>query len=111
MSEARTTLFAVSATPHQWFGRQIRLRFGDGDELRLTSAEASSLAFALIAVRAGISPEREIYMSPIASDVAFVGCVSDDGISIQLPGAMPVLTWDEVGLLADQLARQVDIKD
>ncbi len=71
-------------------------------------AEASSLSFALVAVRNGVSPEREIYMSPIASDAAFVGLVHDTGISITTPAGALELDWIGVGVLAESLACNID---
>lgn len=82
MPDIRELPYSVSSTQHRVLGRQIRLRFTDDIELRFTPAEASSLSLALVAVSRGISPEREIYMSPIASDDAFNGAVTEDGIHI-----------------------------
>ncbi|OGS88709.1 MAG: hypothetical protein A2061_07460 [Gallionellales bacterium GWA2_59_43] len=102
MSESSS--FEVTSTQHRVLGKQIRLRLADDLVLSLTPAEASSLAFALIAVRDRISPEREIYMSPIASDGAFVGTVRDSGISIAIPDGALDLGWTNVGKLAEMLA-------
>jgi hypothetical protein len=99
--------FAVSSTQHRVLGKQIRLQFTDDFVLRLTSAEASSLSFALVAVRSGISPEREIYMSPIGSDAAFVGTVRDSGMSIALPEGALELDWEGVSALAGALASAI----
>lgn len=96
--------FEVSRDQHRVFGTLIRVRFTGDFVLRLTPAEASSLSFALIAVRDGISPEREIYMSPIACDNAFAGTVCDSGMSIALPGNALELDWPHVGALAQALA-------
>lgn len=97
----------VNTTQHRALGRLVNLQFPDGLSLRLTAAEASSLSFALVAVRDGISPEREIYMSPIASDAAFVGTVRDDGMSIAMPEGVLELDWASVGLLAESLAAAI----
>lgn len=99
--------FEVSCIQHRAFGALIRVHFADNYVLRLTQAEASSLSFALLAVRDGISPEREIYMSPIASDGAFVGTVRDSGMSIALPGSALELDWPGVGELAQALAAAI----
>ena len=96
--------FTVSDTRHRLLGKQIQLQFDDNFVLKLSPAEASSLSFALVAVRAGISPEREIYMSPIASDGAFVGTVLDSGVSIATPKGVLDLDWPNVGKLAEMLA-------
>jgi hypothetical protein len=99
--------FAVSSTQHRVLGKQIRLQFADSFVLRFTSAEASSLSFALVAVRDGISPEREIYMSPIVSDEAFVGSVRDSGMSIAIGSGAIELDWTAVGKLAEALAEAI----
>ncbi len=99
--------FNVSSTQHRVLGKQIRLQFADDFVLRLTTAEASSLSFALVAVRSGISPEREIYMSPIASDEAFIGTVGDSGMSIAVGGGLIELDWTAVGKLAEALAEAI----
>lgn len=101
-------LFSVSGTRHRLLGKQVELQFADDFVLKLTPAEASSLSFALVAVRTGISPEREIYMSPIASDAAFVGTVQDNGMSIATPAGVLDLDWSNVGLLAESLAAAID---
>lgn len=100
--------FEVSRTRHRVLGQQIRLQLAQDFELRFTPAEASSISFALVAVRDGISPEREIYMSPIASDVAFVGSVGDAGISIALATGALDLDWQGVTALASSLAAAID---
>lgn len=97
-------LFSVSGTRHRLLGKQIELQLAEDFVLKFTQAEASTLSFALVAVRDGISPEREIYMSPIASDAAFVGTVLDHGMSIAMPAGALELDWSKVGLLAESLA-------
>jgi len=99
--------FEVSSTQHRVLGKQIRLQLADDFVLRLTPAEASSLSFALVAVRDGISPEREIYMSPIASDDGFVGTVRDSGMSIAIRKGTLDLDWPNVGKLAEALAHEL----
>ena len=96
--------FAVSSNQHRILGKQVQLKFADDFILRFTPAEASSLSFALVAVRDGVSPEREIYMSPIASDAAFVGTVRDNGMSIATPVGALELDWSKIGMLAESLA-------
>ena len=108
MPEGANMPFVVSSSQHRMLGKLLRLRLADDYVLQLTPAEASSLSFALIAVRDGISPEREIYMSPIASDVDFVGKVHTNGISIALSKGAQELDWDEVGMLVSALARHID---
>ncbi|TAJ82231.1 MAG: hypothetical protein EPO42_01555 [Gallionellaceae bacterium] len=101
--------FKVASSRHRALGKLIQVRFAEDYALRLTPAEASSLSFALVAVRDGVSPEREIYMSPIASDAAFIGIVYDTGISITLPGGKLELDWIGVGALAESLAINIDL--
>ena len=96
--------FHVSGIQHRLLGKQVRVQFAGDFVLTLTPAEASSLSFALVAVRAGVSPEREIYISPIASDTAFVGTVRDNGIGIATPDGELELDWSNAGLLAESLA-------
>jgi hypothetical protein len=99
--------FDVCGTQHRLLGKQIQLQFDDNFVLKLSPAEAASLSFALVAVRAGISPEREIYMSPIASDAAFVGTVQDSGVSIATPKGALDLDWPKVTKLAEMLAAAI----
>ncbi len=99
--------FSVARVQHRVMGQQIRLQLAPDYVLRLTPAEASSLSFALVAVRTGISPEREIYMSPIASDEAFVGSVQEAGMCIATGDGGITLDWDAVGRLAAALALEV----
>jgi hypothetical protein len=96
--------FEVSRVQHRAFGTLIRICFAGDFVLRLTPAEASSLSFALVAVRDGVSPEREIYMSPIASDNAFVGSVTAAGISIAVAAGEIELSWLHAGKLVEALA-------
>jgi hypothetical protein len=100
--------FCVSSMQHRAFGKLVRVQFSDDFVLRLTGPEASSLSFALVAVRDGVSPEREIYMSPIASDASFVGTVQDSGMNIATPAGILELDWLRVGFLAESLAAAID---
>ena len=108
MSESVDMPFSVSNRQHRMLGKLLRLQLAEDYVLQLTPAEASSLSFALVAVRDGVSPEREIYMSPIASDVAFVGKVHEAGISIALAAGELELDWLGVGALAEMLASAID---
>jgi hypothetical protein len=100
--------FFVSTCQHRVFGKQVQLQFAGDFLLKLTLAEASSLSFALVAVRDGISDEREIYMSPIGSDAAFVGWVQDSGVNIAIPVGTLELDWINVGCLAQAIASAID---
>lgn len=101
-------LFSVSVVQHRVLGKQIKLQLAENYILKLTQAEASSLSFALVAVRDGVSPEREIYMSPIASDVAFVGAVKESGMSIAISNGAVELDWSNVTQLAEALANAIE---
>ena len=107
MSDQPELPCSVNTMQHRAFGQLVNLQFKDGLLLRLTMTEASTLSFALVAVRDGISPEREIYMSPIASDAAFLGTVRDDGMSIAGATGTMELDWPQVGLLAGKLAAAI----
>ncbi|BCK87091.1 hypothetical protein MIZ01_0861 [Sideroxyarcus emersonii] len=107
MVEARVPPFVVSGCLHRALGPLVKVEFADGLVLRFTPVEASSLSFALAAVRCGISPEREIYLSPIASDAAFVGAVRDGGIGIAVRTGTLELDWPGAGRLADALAAAI----
>ena len=108
ISEDIKSPFNVSNIRHRILGKQVRLQLAENFVLNFTQAEASSLSFALIAVRDGVSPENEIYMSPIASDFAFVGKVKKSGMSIAVGGDVVELDWDKVGKLAQALAAAID---
>jgi hypothetical protein len=100
--------FNVSSIQHRIFGSQVRLQLAENFVLNFTQAEASSLSFALIAVRDGVSPEHEIYMSPISSDYAFTCEVKNSGISIAVGADVVELDWSNVGKLAQALGAAVD---
>ncbi|HEX5363244.1 MAG TPA: hypothetical protein VFW59_03165 [Gallionella sp.] len=108
MPEQTAMPFDVGSRQHRVFGKQVRLQFAEDFVLRLTAAEASSLSFALVAVRDGISPEREIYMSPIGSDHEFVGTVCDSGMKIAIGKDVLALDWVGVGKLAGALAAAIE---
>lgn len=107
MPEQSALPFVVSSNQHRILGKQVQLKLAEDFVMRFTPAEASSLSFALVAVREGASPEREIYMSPIASDAAFVGTVQDGGMSIATPVGEIELDWSKVGVLAKSLANAI----
>ncbi|MFA6922478.1 MAG: hypothetical protein WC216_11600 [Gallionella sp.] len=104
MNERSGLPFSVSRCQHRALGQLVVLQLAEDFVLKLTYAEASSLSFALVAVRDGLSCEREIYMSPIASDAAFAGSVQDLGMSIAMPAGVLELDWLHVGFLAESLA-------
>jgi len=104
---SKPILFEISVSKNRVMGKQICIKLADYFVLKLTPAEASSLSFALVAVRDGVSPEREIYMSLIASDAAFVGTVTDSGMSIAKGEGATALDWEEVGKLAAEMAEAI----
>ncbi|MGE5389282.1 MAG: hypothetical protein ACM3NE_10380 [Hyphomicrobiales bacterium] len=72
---------------------------------RFTAQEAAIVACALAAVAAARSAERQIYMSPIASDREFSANVETGGVVITLDGCADVaLDWSETAELARELA-------
>ena len=93
----------VNHSAHRALGRLIRLTL-DGDiRLDFTPEEAATVSRALTAVREGRSTEREIYMSPIASDHEFSGVVLADGVRVTVGGRAAQLGWAEVERLAQDL--------
>lgn len=99
-----TAGFALKAAAHPAFGRLVLLTEPGGGVARLTLQEALTLSRALTAVRAGRSAEREIYLSPIASDADVLGAVADDGVRLCVGGVETPLSWEEVAALAGDLA-------
>lgn len=112
MNESNAAGFSLTATAHPAFGRLIALASPgggpdggpDGVVLRLTAQEALTLSRALAAVRAGRSAEREIYLSPIASDADVLGAVDNDGVRLRLGEFETRLDWSAVEALAAALA-------
>lgn len=105
MSESNAAGFLLTAMAHPAFGRLIALASPDGGGVRLTVEEALTLSRALAAVRAGRSAEREIYLSPIASDADVLGAVEDDGVRLRLGEFETRLDWSAVEALAAALAK------
>jgi hypothetical protein len=93
----------ITKSVHRAFGRLIRLTLDTDTRLDFTAEEAATVSRALTAVREGRSAEREIYMSPIASDHEFCGAVRPNGIRIAIGGAALDLDWDGVDRLARDL--------
>lgn len=104
MNESKAAGFSLTATAHPAFGRLIALASPDGGAVRLTAQEALTLSRALAAVRAGRSAEREIYLSPIASDADVLGAVESDGVRLRLGDVEKPLDWNAVEALAAALA-------
>ncbi len=97
--------FALATTQHQAFGRLLTLSVAGQPPRRFTAQEAAIVACALAAVAAARSAERQIYMSPIASDREFSANVETGGVVIKLDGCADVaLDWSETAELARELA-------
>lgn len=101
--ETDTPAFCVDSLTHRALGPLKTLRVGNGPTLRLTPQEAQTLALALTAVRDGKSAEREIYLSPIASDHGFVAQVGRDGVEVEIATSRTALDWAGVSRLVAQL--------
>jgi hypothetical protein len=93
----------VNHSAHRAFGRLIRLTLDGDTRLDFTAEEAATVSRALAAVREGRSAEREIYMSPIASDHEFTGSVLPKGIRVTIGGRAVDLVWEDVDRLARNL--------
>lgn len=101
--ETDTPLFRVDSLTHRALGPLKALTVASGPALRLTPQEATTLSLALAAVRDGRSPEREIFLSPIASDHYFCAHVGPTGIAVETPAGLEPLPWDAVSGLIAQL--------
>jgi hypothetical protein len=93
----------VNHSAHRALGRLIRLTLDSDTRLDFTVEEAATVSRALTAVREGRSAEREIYMSPVASDHEFSGAVLADGLKVTIGGRSVDLVWDDVDRLARDL--------
>lgn len=102
--KADNSPFSVTDTTHRALGRLLVLRLGDALKVRLTPIEAHTLALAMFAVRDGRSPEKELFMCPIASDPIFVAKVEADGLQVDTPAGAWPLGWLDVGALATALS-------
>jgi hypothetical protein len=93
--------FSISVGKRHGFGALATIALAGQPERRLTLAEASILASALDAIAEGASPERRIYMSPIASDHDFDASAGPEGIVVVLEGRADLrLDWRETRALA-----------
>lgn len=96
----------VAAAAHRHFGALVTIRVGSQPLRRLTPNEAGILARALAAVANGASAEKQIFMSPIASDHEFEALARDDGLAVRAPGCADiVLDWTQTRALAEALAQ------
>jgi hypothetical protein len=98
-------LFTLCAAPHRTFGALATLVVAGQPERRFTRQEAAIVSRALNAVAQGTSSEKQIYMSPIASDHDFEARVAEGGITVVAEGrADAPFGWDETRNLAQVLA-------
>ncbi|PNG24247.1 hypothetical protein [Methylocella silvestris] len=94
--------FAAKAS--RAFGVLAAIAIGAQPVRFLTREEALILSRAIEAVAAGASPERQIFMSPIASDQDFDALAQENGISIMADGCDDVfLDWTHALALAQTL--------
>jgi hypothetical protein len=97
--------FSLSLIPHGAFGALATLTLAGQPPRRFTLQEASIVARAVEAVALGLSVERRIYMSPIASDHDFDAHASAEGLTIACAGFPALfLAWPEASALTDALA-------
>ncbi|KAF2989991.1 hypothetical protein OGR47_17750 [Methylocystis sp. MJC1] len=96
--------FSLVIDRHGAFGVLATLRIAAQPARRFTLQEAAIVARALEAVAQGVSGERQIYMSPIASDHDFEASVEKDGVIVRASGCAEArLSWPETLALAEQL--------
>ncbi|MBU3889320.1 MULTISPECIES: hypothetical protein [Methylosinus] len=96
----------VAAAEHRHFGALVTIRMGEQPVRRLTPNEAGILSRALKAVADGASLEKQIFMSPIASDHEFEALAHPEGVAVKAPGCPDVfLDWIETRALAEALAK------
>jgi hypothetical protein len=96
----------VAAAEHRHFGALVTIRIGEQPLRRLTPNEAGILSRALAAVANGSSAEKQIFMSPIASDQEFEALAQDDGVAVKALGCSDIfLDWTQTRVLAEALAK------
>jgi hypothetical protein len=96
--------FSLSVDAHGAFGALATLTLAGQPQRRFTLQEASIVAKAIEAVALGASLERQIYMSPIASDYDFDARVSTEGLTIACDDFPELfLTWADGAELARAL--------
>jgi len=99
-----TESFSVALLLHGFLGPLIALTLPGQPRRNLTFAEAAILSRALAAVAQGASVERQIYISPVASDCDFEARVISSGLVVVSPGRPDAtLTFEEALRLADAL--------
>jgi hypothetical protein len=81
-----TEPFLVEPLAHRFLGLMIAITLPGQPRRLFTLQEAAILSRALTSVAQGASPERQIYMSPVASDWDFEARVVPSGL---------VVVWEE----------------
>lgn len=95
----------VAAVEHRLFGSLLTIHVGLQPSRRLTRNEAAILSRALNAVAEGTSDERQIFMSPIASDHDFEALARDEGVAVRAEGFADILLdWTQTRALARALS-------
>lgn len=95
--------FTLAETAHGAFGGLATLRIAGQPARRFTRQEAAIVARALYAVARGTSSERQVYMSPIASDQDFEAQVGAHGVLVAYEDCGAALDWAETRALAGAL--------
>ena len=97
--------FSFTETPHGAFGVLAIVKFPGQPARAFTRQEAAIVSRALNAVARGTSAERQVYMSPIASDHDFEARVTETGVVVILDGCADVqLDWNDVDALSLRFA-------
>jgi hypothetical protein len=97
--------FSLAETPHGAFGVLAKVEFPGQPARAFTRQEATIVSRALNAVGRGTSAERQVYMSPIASDHDFEARVAETGIVVISDGCGDVqLDWNDVDALSLRFA-------
>jgi hypothetical protein len=97
--------FEFIVAQHRAFGQLATFRVAGHPARRFTKDEAAILSRALRAVARGASSERQIFMSPIASDHDFEAFVTASGLTVRADGFCDVLfSWSETLALSAALA-------
>lgn len=97
--------FTLTTAKHEAFGLLATLTIRGQPARRFTCQEALIVSRALAAVADDASAERQIYMSPIASDHDFDAQVGENGITLIADGCPEAkLDWSEARALSRRLA-------
>ncbi len=98
-------IFELVAASHRAFVALATLSLPGHPPRRFTKEEAGVLSRALDAVANGDRRERQIYMSPIASDYDFEAKVEQSGIVVGTPDGHGevMLDWSETRALVEGL--------